>query len=185
MCVCVLLCADARYVVDSLVQASSGEFYRASGTITRLVPTNRFKRFVAASSASITDQIRNQGLTFKKGCAYYEHSKKETIQSYKNIVIEDVATNELFEGDVARQLLGLPAYVSCLSLPSAVIGAHSLLWLCVQRCGRDQSATLRPSRLALPLLRAKHFQQSQHPRRYVPAPPVLETVRLAFAHALL
>ncbi len=101
--------ANARFVVENLIPASSGEFYRASGSITRLVATTRFQKFTAANTASVIQQIEAQGLTFKKGCCYYQHTRSETIQSYKNLVIEDTSSGELFEGDVARQLLGLPS----------------------------------------------------------------------------
>jgi len=101
---------NARFVVEELVVATSGGYYRARGNITRLVAASpdRFRIFQADQSLSIKAQIEAKGFTFKKGIGYYEHKKSETIQSYKDILLQDVETQELFEGDVVRQLLGLP-----------------------------------------------------------------------------
>eukprot|EP00456_Euglypha_rotunda_P036565 TRINITY_DN28082_c0_g1_i4.p1 TRINITY_DN28082_c0_g1~~TRINITY_DN28082_c0_g1_i4.p1 ORF type:complete len:367 (+),score=43.16 TRINITY_DN28082_c0_g1_i4:204-1304(+) len=100
----------ARFVVEELVKASSGGFYRAKGKITRLQPADaKFEIIQTTKSATIRDQIVDRGHKFTKGCAFYEHVKREMIQSYKKLVLQDRLTGELFEGDAVRQLLALPS----------------------------------------------------------------------------
>lgn len=45
-----------------------------------------------------------------KGSAYYELNKKESIQNYKQIAIQNRKNGKVYGGDGARQLLQLPAY---------------------------------------------------------------------------
>ena len=46
--------------------------------------------------------------TYKKGKAYYELEKTETVQAYKDIVIVDAANGNKYGGANARTLLGIP-----------------------------------------------------------------------------
>jgi hypothetical protein len=49
------------------------------------------------------------GKTLKKGAGFYQLTKIERIvQDYKKIMIRDKATQSIFEGAAARQMLGLP-----------------------------------------------------------------------------
>lgn len=45
---------------------------------------------------------------YKRGCAYYQLTKKETIQPRKKIAVRDLSNGKVFAGDQARDLLGLP-----------------------------------------------------------------------------
>lgn len=45
---------------------------------------------------------------YRAGSAYYELSKRETIQSRKNICIRENSTGKVFTGAAVRQMLGLP-----------------------------------------------------------------------------
>jgi len=101
---------NAKFVVEELVLGSSGTFYRAKGNISRLEPADaKFKVLTADKHCQLKELITGSGYEFKKGCAFYEHTKKETIQSYKNLVLQDRVTGNLYEGDAVRQLLGLPS----------------------------------------------------------------------------
>lgn len=42
------------------------------------------------------------------GSAYYQPTKPVEIQAYKSILVQDVKTGKVYEGDNLRQLLGLP-----------------------------------------------------------------------------
>jgi hypothetical protein len=55
----------------------------------------------------IRDFINENGLDFEKGRGFYEFDKKEKIQDYKEILLMDTKGN-FYEGDYARELLGLP-----------------------------------------------------------------------------
>lgn len=58
----------------------------------------------------IRDFVQAQGVTFTKGCAFYELSKTETVQEYKQIAIRDKVSGAVYSGFAARDLLGLPHY---------------------------------------------------------------------------
>lgn len=58
----------------------------------------------------IRDFVEAQGVTFTKGCAYYELSKTETVQDYKEIAIRDKVKGAVYSGAAARDLLGIPHY---------------------------------------------------------------------------
>lgn len=64
---------------------------------------------------SVTSEIRPfvesaTGKPYAKGNAYYELIKGETIQSYKQIVVQNKKSGKCFGGANARRLLGLPDY---------------------------------------------------------------------------
>lgn len=45
---------------------------------------------------------------YRLGAAFYQPVKKVTIQDYKDILVQDVKTQKVYEGDNLRKLLGLP-----------------------------------------------------------------------------
>ena len=75
----------------------------------RAVPPGRFQVLEVDSDGSIKDFVLENGLTFKKGRGFYEFTKTETIQGYKEVVLMDKKTGDLFAGTAAREMLGLPA----------------------------------------------------------------------------
>lgn len=56
----------------------------------------------------IRDFVEAQGYRYVKGCAFYQLSKTETIQSYKQIAIRDKTSGAVYSGAAARDLLGVP-----------------------------------------------------------------------------
>lgn len=56
----------------------------------------------------IRDFVNEQGVTFTKGCAFYQLVKTESVQEYKQIAVRDSATGAVYSGFAARDLLGLP-----------------------------------------------------------------------------
>ncbi|KAI6239030.1 VWA domain-containing protein [Aphelenchoides fujianensis] len=73
------------------------------------VPPGRFQVLDVDSDTSIKDFVQAQGVTFKKGRGFYEFTKPETVQDYKEIILRDPSTGDMFEGAYARSLLGLPS----------------------------------------------------------------------------
>ena len=49
-----------------------------------------------------------QGVDFKKGRGFYELTKAETVHGYKEIVLMDKATGDIFNGAKVREMLELP-----------------------------------------------------------------------------
>ena len=48
------------------------------------------------------------GAKFKPGKGFYEFTKSELIQENKEIVLVNKRTGDMFSGDQARQMIGLP-----------------------------------------------------------------------------
>lgn len=65
--------------------------------------------FVQHRIASNIKTKRKIGSQYIVGNAYYQLVKPETIQSQKDILIEDTQTGKLYTGDLARKLVGLPS----------------------------------------------------------------------------
>jgi hypothetical protein len=74
----------------------------------RAVSPGRFQVLDVDRDCAIKDFVLENGLTFKKGRGFYEFTKTETIQEYKEIVLQERKTGDLFAGKAARDMLGLP-----------------------------------------------------------------------------
>lgn len=71
---------------------------------------NQFKKLPVAPNyegTQIRDFVNNKGYNYKKGNGFYELSKKELVQEYKQIVIED-RNGDLYTGNAARTMIGVP-----------------------------------------------------------------------------
>jgi hypothetical protein len=71
------------------------------------VPSGRFQAMRVDEDTVICDFVRDQGVTFQKGRGFYELTKSEEIQGYKEIVLMDKHSGELFNGSQVRRILGL------------------------------------------------------------------------------
>lgn len=56
----------------------------------------------------IRDKVENSGRIYKRGSAYYQLTKPETIQSNKQICIREKISNKIYSGQNARTLIGIP-----------------------------------------------------------------------------
>jgi hypothetical protein len=74
----------------------------------RAVPPGRFQVLEVDKNTSIKAFVLENGLNFKVGRGFYEFTKTETIQGYKEIILMDRTTGDFFEGEAAREMLGLP-----------------------------------------------------------------------------
>lgn len=76
----------------------------------QLVPVNpsRFQVLNVDSEIAISDFVRNTGALYKKGKGFYSLTKAETIQENKEVVLVDKVTGDMFSGDEARNLIGVP-----------------------------------------------------------------------------
>ncbi|MBI4992053.1 MAG: VWA domain-containing protein [Candidatus Harrisonbacteria bacterium] len=72
------------------------------------VPPGRFQVMTVDEDQVIRDLVEDNGLLFQKGRGFYELTKAETIQGYKEVVLMDNATGDLYTGAKARQMLSLP-----------------------------------------------------------------------------
>lgn len=67
---------------------------------------------------TIQDFIESRGLGFRKGAAFYQLSKSETVQAAKEILLREVKTGAIYGGSQARGILGLPANVDVKVKPA-------------------------------------------------------------------
>jgi hypothetical protein len=74
----------------------------------RAVPSGRFQVLEVDEAQSIQSFAERNGLIFKAGKGFYEFTKTETIQARKEIILQHRATGDLFAGNQARVMLGLP-----------------------------------------------------------------------------
>ena len=65
----------------------------------------------------IRDFVQAQGITFTKGCAFYQLNKTEEVQDYKQIAIRDKQKGAVYSGFAARDMLGLPQTGTCKLAP--------------------------------------------------------------------
>ena len=74
-----------------------------------LVPVNpgRFQTMTVDSNCDIRGFVEKNGIEFEKGRGFYELTKAETVQQYKEIIIQDRETGEMFNGSQVREKLGL------------------------------------------------------------------------------
>ena len=75
----------------------------------KLVPVlpGRFQTFLVPENIDIKGYVTSMGIEFKKGRGFYELSKAETVQQYKEVIIQDRETGEMFNGSQVREELGL------------------------------------------------------------------------------
>lgn len=72
------------------------------------VPGGRFQVLEVDNDAPIKQFVIDNGATFKKGRGFYEFTKRVKVQSYKEVILMDNKTGDLFSGDKARQMAGIP-----------------------------------------------------------------------------
>lgn len=84
------------------------------------VPAGRFQRLHVPTKTAIKAFVTATGAAFKTGRGFYELTKSETVSAGKEVVVEDVASGEMFSGDGARAVLGLPTTGMATLSPGAV-----------------------------------------------------------------
>ena len=75
----------------------------------KLVPVipGRFQIMTVDDNCAIKQFVENNGIKFKTGRGFYELSKAETVQQYKEVIMMDRETGEMFNGSQVREELGL------------------------------------------------------------------------------
>lgn len=91
---------------DTMLKREGAAVYESAEL--RAVKPGRFQILDVDSEISIKAFVVENGLTFKTGRGFYEFTKTETIQGKKEIVLMERLTGDLFEGQAAREMLGLP-----------------------------------------------------------------------------
>ena len=71
------------------------------------VAPGRFQVMTVDKDCDIKGFVTSNGIEFKKGRGFYELTKVETVQQYKEIIMQDRETGEMFVGSQVREKLGL------------------------------------------------------------------------------
>lgn len=94
--------------------ASRGVYVNLAGVNTQEVKdelndvTSQYHIVDVDQDSPINEFVRSKlGLEFQRGRGFYELSKPEEVQDYKDFLIQDKTTGKLFGGPTARKLLGL------------------------------------------------------------------------------
>lgn len=86
--------------------------------------SNKFGMYAVVNNATDEELVVSTYVTkklkkkFAIGDVYYQHTKRETIQDYKNIIIMDKSTNKLYSGDEVRNILNIPENTTVKLEPS-------------------------------------------------------------------
>ena len=107
-----------RRVVSSAT--SSAHVIDETAAAAHLLPCapSKFQIFEVDTNCSIKEFCTKMGIEFAPGRGFYEFSKTETISEKKEVVAMEKSTGNLFEGDGARELIGLPTGTSGKIKPS-------------------------------------------------------------------
>lgn len=75
----------------------------------KLVPVvpGRFQVMTVDENCDIKGFVTKNGIEFNRGRGFYELTKAETVQQYKEIIMQDKETGEMFVGSQVREKLGL------------------------------------------------------------------------------
>lgn len=101
---------------NTMMEREKSDFYQPADL--RTVKPGRFQALEIDKDISIKAFVLENGLTFKVGRGFYEFTKTETIQGHKEIILMDRASADLFEGEAAREMLGLPMGATVRIKPS-------------------------------------------------------------------
>lgn len=76
------------------------------GGLVPVVP-GRFQVMTVDENCDIKGFVTKNGIEFKKGRGFYELTKAETVQQYKEVIMQDRETGEMFNGSQVRKKLHL------------------------------------------------------------------------------
>lgn len=96
-----------RMIGTMLGRTASDRFTGKVGEL-GAVSGGRFQVLDVEENAPIKQFVMDNGATFKKGRGFYEFTKRVEVQEYKEVILMDNATGDLYSGDKARQMAGIP-----------------------------------------------------------------------------
>ncbi|MBI5733134.1 VWA domain-containing protein [Candidatus Jorgensenbacteria bacterium] len=97
----------------------SSRFSRAPRSL-EVVPPGRFQILSVDDDIPIREFVEENSLVFKKGRGFYQFTKAETIQGYKEVVLRDKATGDMYSGKTARKMIGLSEGKTARIRPAAL-----------------------------------------------------------------
>lgn len=87
-------------------KADAAKRYGASSL--EAVHPSRFQVLDVAKDVPIAEFVRAEGLKFRTGRGFYEFTKPVEVQDYKEVILIDKRSGDMYSGKAARKLLKLP-----------------------------------------------------------------------------
>lgn len=94
----------------SLFSTSLGDLNKNTIKSAKLkaLPKNKYKLLDVDEAAPIREWVQGKGISYQLGIAFYQLTKRETIQPQKNIAVYEKKTGKFYAGAEARTALNLP-----------------------------------------------------------------------------
>lgn len=83
----------------------------------RAVASGRFQVLNVDKDQAIADFVRDNGLRFRIGRGFYEFTKPVKVQKHKEVILMDKRTGDMFSGDRAREIAGMPIGADAIVRP--------------------------------------------------------------------
>lgn len=99
-------------IIGTLLGRKKSTRYKTSVADLGAVPNGRFQVLYVDRDIAIKDFVLENGLRFEKGRGFYEFVKSTKIQDYKEVILMHRESGDLFTGDRARAMAGIPVGVS-------------------------------------------------------------------------
>ncbi len=77
------------------------------------VMPSRFQAFGVRVNTPIMKFVQDNRLRFNTGRGFYEFTTRVKVQDYKEVIVRDNDTGDMFSGDKAREILGIPVGETC------------------------------------------------------------------------
>ncbi|MHB9296098.1 hypothetical protein PilKf_01852 [Pillotina sp. SPG140] len=99
------MAANLNRLTGQTFEVQTVKSFEKSGLIPVL--PGRFQVLFVGEDMPIREFCLAQHVEFKKGRGFYELTKAETVQQYKEIILEDKSSGDLYTGPAVRAYLGL------------------------------------------------------------------------------
>jgi len=113
---------DLDSAIGTMLGRETSSRFKVSRTRLGAVDSGRFQVMEVDERCPIKEFVEAQGVTFKVGRGFYEFTKSSVIQHYKEVILMDNRTGDLFSGDKARELANIPIGVTAKLGPTLVPG---------------------------------------------------------------
>jgi hypothetical protein len=116
---------DMDGVIGTMLGRKGSKRYTITRSRLGAVPSGRFQIMEVDDNTPIKEFVESQGVTFTKGRGFYEFTKRKKatkIQDYKEVILMDNDTGDLYTGDKARQIAGIPVGVTAELQPKSTDG---------------------------------------------------------------
>lgn len=77
-------------------------------TLDNVTSQFHIKKVTTKDNLTASQFVTDKNLKFVVGCLYYQLTKKETLQDYKNIVLQKNSDKTLYSGEEVRNILSIP-----------------------------------------------------------------------------